>query len=252
LADADDRFFNRGRAMDTEAKAHDRPTQRTARLATTSLVLGVLALLPFTYAWFFVWMTWAEPMSTWYFGWMLVIGFHVPVFVGIFLGMSSLITGRTAGKSAPQSRRAKFGTILGMTATALAILYLGQFCLLGEGFGFVNWALVEPYREFAPHVFLPKFEEVGGIGVPGLPFEHTFVVSNSFSEEDAMRVGDYYQREYGEGSWVIGFYCLEGYDRKLFRPEYMLFEYRSSDGDSLPTISTPLRPSRPNQGTACK
>jgi hypothetical protein len=226
--------------MDTETKSHNRPTQGTSRLATTSLVLGVLALLPFTYAWFFVWMTWAEPMSTWYFGWMLVIGFHVPVFAGVFLGMSSLITGRTAGESALQSRRAKFGTIFGMTATALAILYLGQFCFLGEGFGFVNWALIEPYREFAPHVFLPKFEEVGGIGVPGLPFEHTFVVSKIFSEED------------GEGSWVIGFYCLEGYDPKPFRPEYMLFEYRNSDGGSLPTISTPLRPSRPNQGTACK
>ena len=238
--------------MDTETKFHNQPTQGTSRLATTSLVLGILALLPFTYAWFFVWMTWAAPMSTWYFGWMLVIGFHVPVFVGIFLGMSSLIIGKIAGKSVPQSKRAKFGAIFGITATALAILYLGQFYVVGEGFEFINWALVEPYHEFAPHVFLPKFEDVGMIGVPGLPLEHTFVVSKNFSEEDAMKVGNYYQRKYGEGSWVIGFYCLEGYDEQVFRPEYMLYEYRNSDRDSLPTISTPLRPSRPNQGKACK
>lgn len=108
--------------------------------------------------------------------------------------------------------------------------------------------------EKVPYLFLPKFEDagMGGLWVPGQPLEHHFVVGSDFSEEDALKVGNFYQRRHNVIPLDIGFYCLEGYDRRVFSSEYMLYEYSKDDKDSPPSISTPANPSKPGQGTACK
>lgn len=103
-----------------------------------------------------------------------------------------------------------------------------------------------------PYLFLPKFEVAGCISGPGRPFAHHFVVGDNFSEEDALKVGNFYGKKHSDEPLVIRFYCLEGYDTKAFGPEYMLYEYTRANKDSSPTISTSLNPSQPNQAKECK
>jgi hypothetical protein len=108
--------------------------------------------------------------------------------------------------------------------------------------------------EKVPYLYLPRFEEAGlGSSVNStIRWEYHVVVSSDFTKEDALKVGNYLQsRKYGVPV-DIGFYCLAGYERMTFSAQYMLFEYKKVDKDSPPTISTPIHPSKHDQGTACK
>ena len=100
-------------------------TKGSNNLANRSFKLGILALLPFTYVWFFVLMTLTSPDSTWYYVPILfVIGCPIPFLWSLGFGLVSLITGIRAAKRAPISKNAKIGIILGALAIGLDILFI--------------------------------------------------------------------------------------------------------------------------------
>jgi hypothetical protein len=136
--------------MEIEPERYDQPIQRLKNLDNSIYILGFLAFLPFTYAWYFALMTWISPQSTWYFLVLyMVIGFHIPVSFGLLFGLSSLILNSKVGKMDKGSGMRKAGLIMGILGFCFDVLYLGQYFILGVhmnesiggGFRFILWFL---------------------------------------------------------------------------------------------------------------